>query len=155
MNLKYLLFISIKVLLCAALLQSCKGESPQRPAPVLTQDQINANQARTQTPVVPAGSVGERVMHYICPNGHLEGGSDAQGTCITCGATLAHNAAWHTQQQATNPQTPAPAMQAPAQNAAGVWHYICPNGHAGGAGSATACPDCGATLIHNQAYHQS
>ena len=41
----------------------------------------------------------------------------------------------------------------PAQNAAGVWHYVCPDGHPGGAGSATACSQCGKTLVHNAAYH--
>ncbi len=41
----------------------------------------------------------------------------------------------------------------PAQNANGVWHYICNNGCTGGAGSATACAGCGSTLVHNAAYH--
>ncbi len=41
----------------------------------------------------------------------------------------------------------------PAQNAAGVWHYTCSAGCAGGAGSAIACAGCGATLAHNAAYH--
>jgi len=41
----------------------------------------------------------------------------------------------------------------PAQNAAGVWHYICSDGHTGGAGSAIACSQCGKTLVHNAAYH--
>lgn len=50
----------------------------------------------------------------------------------------------------TQPATP-PAE--PAQNAAGVWHYTCPKGCAGGAGSAAACATCGSTLAHNQAYH--
>jgi len=53
---------------------------------------------------------------------------------------------------ATQPATPPPTAE-PAQNAQGVWHYTCPNGHAGGAGSATACPECGTTLAHNSAYH--
>lgn len=52
----------------------------------------------------------------------------------------------------TTPATPPPPAE-PAQNADGVWHYTCPNGHAGGGGSATACSECGATLAHNQAYH--
>ncbi len=47
--------------------------------------------------------------------------------------------------------TPTPE---PPQNANGVWHYTCPNGCAGGGGSATACAGCGTTLAHNQAYHQ-
>jgi len=55
------------------------------------------------------------------------------------------------------PAEPAPAAPAkapePAQNALGVWHYTCPNGHAGGAGSAVACSECSTTLVHNTAYH--
>ncbi len=50
------------------------------------------------------------------------------------------------------PSTPAKAPE-PAQNALGVWHYTCPNGHAGGGGSATACTECGTTLVHNKEYH--
>ncbi len=53
---------------------------------------------------------------------------------------------------ATTATTPPPPAE-PAQNAAGVWHYTCPNGHAGGGGSATPCGECGTTLVHNQAYH--
>ena len=48
--------------------------------------------------------------------------------------------------------TPPPAAE-PPQNAAGVWHYTCSNGCAGGGGSAVACATCGNTLAHNQAYH--
>ena len=43
----------------------------------------------------------------------------------------------------------------PAQNAAGVWHYTCTNGCAGGAGSATPCATCGNTLVHNTTYHNT
>ncbi len=50
------------------------------------------------------------------------------------------------------PMTP-PKTPEPAQNAAGVWHYTCSAGCAGGAGSAVACASCGATLVHNTAYH--
>ena len=52
---------------------------------------------------------------------------------------------------AANPTTP--ATPEPAQNAAGVWHYTCPKGCEGGAGSAVACAKCGTTLTHNTAYH--
>ena len=41
----------------------------------------------------------------------------------------------------------------PAQNAAGVWHYTCAKGCAGGAGAAGNCATCGGPLAHNQAYH--
>jgi len=50
--------------------------------------------------------------------------------------------------------TAPPATPEPPQNAAGVWHYVCNNGCAGGGGSATACAGCGSTLAHNSAYHQ-
>ncbi len=56
---------------------------------------------------------------------------------------------------ATSITTPGQAKAPePAQNAAGVWHYTCNNGCAGGAGSAIACAGCGTTLVHNSAYHQ-
>lgn len=58
------------------------------------------------------------------------------------------------------PQPPAtpnanPATPEPAQNAAGVWHYTCSNGCAGGAGAAGTCGTCGGTLAHNTAYHSN
>jgi hypothetical protein len=49
--------------------------------------------------------------------------------------------------------TPPTTTPEPAQNAAGVWHYTCPKGCEGGAGSAEACAKCGTTLVHNTAYH--
>ena len=51
--------------------------------------------------------------------------------------------------------TPTITTNEPAQNADGVWHYICPDGHEGGAGSAEPCAVCGKTLVHNTAYHNS
>lgn len=52
------------------------------------------------------------------------------------------------------PPTAATKAPEPPQNAAGVWHYTCPSGCAGGGGGATACTGCGTTLVHNTAYHQ-
>jgi len=52
-----------------------------------------------------------------------------------------------------NPQTPATAEE-PAQNAAGVWHYTCSKGCAGGSGTRGMCAKCGAGLDHNVAYHK-
>lgn len=51
--------------------------------------------------------------------------------------------------------TPNPNTPEPAQNTAGVWHYTCSNGCAGGGGSATACATCGSTLVHNTEYHNT
>jgi len=42
----------------------------------------------------------------------------------------------------------------PAQNAKGVWHYICPGGCKGGAGAEQPCKSCKKTLKHNAVYHQ-
>ncbi len=102
------------------------------------------------------------VFHYVCPDGH-EGGAASEGTCASCGKALVHNQAYHAQPAATptppagnvmnNVTMPNPQTPEPAQNAAGVYHYTCSNGCAGGAGSAVACSSCGATLVHNQAYH--
>jgi hypothetical protein len=53
----------------------------------------------------------------------------------------------------TDPAAPPAATNEPPQNAAGVWHYTCPKGCAGGAGAASPCAQCGTTLVHNQTYH--
>lgn len=109
----------------------------------------------------------EGVWHYTCPKG-CEGGAGSALPCPKCGTTLAHNTAYHPAPgspsttitpTATNPATPAPTTPPaqtpePPQNASGVWHYTCPKGCAGGAGSAVACGKCGATLAHNTAYHK-
>ncbi|PSR14667.1 MAG: hypothetical protein DA408_17340 [Bacteroidetes bacterium] len=110
----------------------------------------------------PAGAT-STVEHYTCPNGHLGYGSGTAGTCSQCSATLVHNQAFHANDAAPAPNpaiqtqdptgTATPPPPAAAQNAAGVWHYTCASGCAGGAGAATACATCGSTLAHNQAYH--
>ena len=123
----------------------------------------------------------EGVWHYTCPNG-CEGGGGSIAPCAKCGTNLAHNTAYHsggnttpspnittsnpnisstvtqspTNSTTLNPTanfTPPTPPKEPAQNAAGVWHYTCSNGCAGGGGSATACAGCGLTLTHNTSYH--
>ena len=98
------------------------------------------------------------VWHYTCNKG-CAGGAGATGTCATCGGPLAHNTAYHanTNGTATTPPITQPATPPPpsaAQNAAGVWHYTCGKGCAGGAGAAGNCGTCGGALAHNAAYHQ-
>jgi len=122
------------------------------------------------------------VWHYTCPAGCAGGGGSAT-PCSSCGQTLVHNTAYHdnngggatttvtpgstpgsitspivsggTQQAVGIPPAGQPGQTTPEppQNAAGVWHYICEAGCAGGGGSATACAGCGSTLVHNTAYH--
>ncbi len=132
---------------CTFFLAYACGDKVERPTPIMTQDQIDANKAEFDAPTIPSGGVVGGVKHYTCPNGHE--GSDAQGSCIVCGTQLVHNQAFHDQQATTPPA----AGAEPPQNTSGVWHYTCPNGHDGGSGSATACTQCGTTLVHNQGYH--
>lgn len=130
--------------------------------PVTGQPTVNA-QPTPQPKAEPAQNA-QGVWHYTCPKG-CKGGGGAAGPCGKCGSTLAHNAAYHGPQQQAQPTAgnvtvPATATSSttpkvePPQNAKGVWHYTCSKGCAGGAGSATACAKCGATLAHNAAYHQ-
>lgn len=102
------------------------------------------------------------VQHYICANNCEGSGGPSAGTCPVCGSEYQHNQAYHNQPptgNAINPVNPTipttPATPEPAQNAAGVYHYTCPDGCSGGAGSATACASCGKTLVHNTAYHSN
>ena len=96
------------------------------------------------------------VYHYTCSDG-CAGGAAAAGNCISCGKALAHNQAYHANTNNTPLTTPTNTASTPTtesgQNAAGVWHYTCSNGCAGGAGSAGNCVSCGNTLAHNSAYH--
>ncbi|NND08950.1 MAG: hypothetical protein HKN87_21470 [Saprospiraceae bacterium] len=154
-------------------LSSCAGEG----------DQSVREQARESLRDIPAGSVTPPsavtnpaaaavptggVQHYVCPNNCEGSGGPAQANCPVCGSAYEHNQAYHAQQQQsiqTSPITPGsppattitpganPITPEPAVNAAGVYHYTCPDGHAGGAGSAAACATCGKTLVHNTAYH--
>lgn len=122
-------------------------------------------QAATPTTPEPAQNAAG-IWHYTCPNG-CAGGAGTATACSNCGSTLAHNQAYHQQPTQTidgaatsvpegfqKIQNPLNNPTEPPQNAAGVWHYTCPNGCEGGAGTATACSKCGGTLAHNQAYHQ-
>jgi len=130
------------------------------------------------TPVDPATLSGGNsgVPHYICSAG-CGGGGAAAGSCPNCGAELAHNQAFHNTpgspaaptmtapanttispifqngNATTTMPSPVPPPPSPAQNAAGLFHYTCSAGCGGGGGAAGSCPNCGAALAHNQAYH--
>lgn len=147
MNFKHLFLLA-----CTAFVIYGCGGTIDRPSPVLTAEQIAQSQSKIEEPTIPSGGVVSGVKHYTCPNGHA--GSDIQGTCMSCGATLEHNQAYHDQPAAAADPTAA-ATPEPPQNAEGVWHYTCPNGHDGGSGSATACAVCGSTLEHNPIYHNT
>ena len=122
--------------------------------------------ATTTTPTInteanaPAPAFNATEPHYKCPNNCAGGNGPSQASCPVCGTEMAHNQAYHNAAPAATTTTPTfnttPTNSGNAltgQNAAGVYHYTCSNGCAGGAGSATACASCGATLAHNPAYH--
>lgn len=101
------------------------------------------------------------VWHYTCAKG-CAGGAGTAINCTTCGSLLQHNQAYHgntTDKPMTTTNTPPPTTTTPtpkaepAQNAAGIWHYTCSKGCAGGSGTAEPCKSCGTLLAHNAAYH--
>lgn len=141
------------------LLTQCANESsaPESAAEMTPETGIQINPVDVAAPGT--------VFHYICPNNCEGGGGPGQGACPVCGTELVHNDAFHNNPGVppddvrmlnTPPELtpPTPPAGEPAQNAKGVWHYICTKGCPGGAGSATACASCGSTLVHNSAYHQ-
>lgn len=141
-------------------LVACKDSSDAKTqesveAPVVATDAVQTN---TKTPEPAQNAAG--VWHYTCSKG-CAGGSGTASACSVCGGTLAHNAAYHgnannptnpTTAPIITPQSTPPAAE-PAQNANGVWHYICGNGCAGGGNKADVCGKCGGALTHNSAYH--
>jgi hypothetical protein len=129
-----------------------ESEGEMAPLPGITMDPASG---------APAGTV----FHYVCPKGCEGGGGPAQGACPVCGTALSHNQEWHNQPGATQDVTPPPVQdltvppptlgsKEPAQNAKGVWHYVCTAGCAGGSGAMGPCAKCGKELIHNTVYHQ-
>jgi len=158
----------IFIVVILAFLYSC-GNAPERPEPILDPAYSPVITTTSSTSTVPPSNVGlsPDVPHYICPDNCVGGGGAAAGNCPVCGVALVHNQAFHDQQPSPIsqpsaggvPVTPPPAATTspvtpePPQNAAGVWHYTCSAGCAGGSGSAVACASCGATLVHNTAYH--
>ncbi|SDB31487.1 hypothetical protein SAMN03097699_0655 [Flavobacteriaceae bacterium MAR_2010_188] len=153
--------ILASLLLCSVFsLSSCNDKPTSKVGEIPEGDVSNsATTTEADTPITstePAQNAAG-VWHYTCPNGD-SGGAGSAVPCAVCGATLAHNSAYHGNPTDTsNASSTAPFANNPAaesgQNTAGVWHYICPKGDAGGAGTATACPTCGTTLVHNQAFH--
>ena len=103
------------------------------------------------------------VWHYTCRLGCPEGSGTAT-KCTNCGNVLVHNTTYHNNTTNTSSApfadpssapaaAPAKKPVEPAQNSAGVWHYTCSNGCAGGSGAAGTCSTCNGALAHNSAYH--
>ena len=158
---KYPKIIAILLLTCTVAFYGCKDESntPVTDSPAQeSNDPPPIDFNNTSTTTAQSGANAQGVYHYTCTNG-CAGGAASAGNCANCGNALAHNQAYHANQNNTNTNTADPFNQsataaATGQNAAGVWHYTCSNGCAGGAGSAEKCSSCGTTLVHNTLYHQ-
>lgn len=160
------------VVVCVSVLTfyGCKDETKAAvtatPTTTETAQETTPTDTNTDTDTKVIAENTGTVYHYTCSRG-CAGGSATAGTCSTCGNTLAHNQAFHSNNTNQDNSNVAPLFGDPAknantntssttnasQNAAGVFHYTCGNGCAGGAGAAGNCSNCGATLAHNQAYH--
>lgn len=179
---KFQSFLFFAALCAIALFSSCKSDSTAAKAgaaengnaqtapgaPVIDPAAAPAPAAAPPPATAPAATPepaqnAAGVWHYTCSKG-CAGGAATATACAKCGTTLSHNQAYH---GAATPagaagapgQTPTITMPntkqpEPPQNKAGVWHYVCPDGHAGGGGGATPCSKCSKTLVHNKAYHE-
>lgn len=160
---KYPKILAILLLTFSVAFYGCKDESKEPVTDTPAQNSndpapIDFNNTPTNNSTAQSGANAQGVYHYTCSNG-CAGGAASAGDCANCGNKLAHNQAYHANQNNTNTNTADPFNQsatnaATGQNAAGVWHYTCSSGCAGGAGSAGNCASCGTALAHNQAYHQ-
>lgn len=143
-------------------MMACKGDSGVKDE---ARDSLNVPETTTTTIPTPSISTttgGSAVPHYKCPNDCEGSGGAGAGTCPVCGTAYVHNQAFHSQttpavdvNQTGDVQiTPTTNPTAsPAQNASGVFHYICPSGCEGGSSSGGECGKCGTALTHNTAFH--
>lgn len=155
------------LLLCSVLsFYNCKENTKEAKddivKPVQVEESISPTKATTPALKEPAQNAAG-VWHYTCRIG-CPGGSGAADKCATCGNVLVHNTIYHGNATNTanttntnaspmvNPAATPPKVE-PAQNAAGVWHYTCSKGCAGGSGAAGKCATCSGALAHNSAYH--
>ena len=138
---KKLIPVFALVILC---LYSCK-EEPKR---TITEPKVTPVVEQPTTPPPSTNDLTNIVggAHYICPQNCVGGTSSAQGTCPVCSTALAHNQGFHSTTNNTNPlsngpiatpnstntTTTTPTLPTSGPNAAGVYHYTCANGCAGG-----------------------
>ena len=149
---KFMTTLAAGCLVCALALFSCQNNS----------ESVRDQAVQSVAPAAGAAAASMApggIAHYICPNNCAGSGGAEAGNCQVCGTAYTHNQAFNDQQQPDPAASPPvtinqPQTPEPAKNAAGVYHYTCSNGCAGGAGAAGNCPSCGNPLAHNQAYHE-
>lgn len=170
-----LLFLTITLFSCKGKSQTPNTNAEKVTPPTPTTTNAPINNTTTNTPInnttintpprIEPAQNAAGIWHYTCIKG-CAGGAGTATNCTTCGIQLAHNTGYHTNTVqssapfATQPVAPQTMTTTttnrpePSQNAAGVWHYTCGKGCAGGAGVAVNCGSCGTALVHNVAYHQ-
>jgi len=133
-----------------------KTQKKEDPKPFdASNSSTQTNSANPNTSTTDSSQNAAGVYHYTCSQG-CAGGAASAVNCATCGNLLAHNQAFHANANSNQTDTPfiTPPTTDTGKNAAGVWHYTCAQGCAGGSGAAGNCSNCGNTLAHNQAFHQ-
>jgi hypothetical protein len=160
--------------ICAVFVFSSCGSDADAPSKLAGEGEAlqpgAAPAVSTDAPKAEPPQNAEGVWHYTCTKG-CAGGAGAATACATCGGTLVHNQVYHGKAapaSSANPAggldqalgapgatlaSPSAGKNEPPQNAAGVWHYICEAGCAGGGGAAGNCAKCQKPLLHNKAYH--
>ena len=160
--------------ICAIFVFSSCGNNTDAPAKLTGEGDAlqpaTAPAVTTDAPTAEPPQNAAGVWHYTCTKG-CAGGAGAATACATCGGTLVHNQTYHGNAAPSSSANPAGALNQtpgapgqtlgtppatknePPQNAAGVWHYICEAGCAGGSGAAGNCAKCQKPLLHNKAYH--
>lgn len=157
---KYFKIITLILLSSTISFYSCKEDvkAPKQETKVINTPTISNTTPQNPASVIASKNTG-KVWHYTCIKG-CAGGGDATGNCKNCNSVLVHNAAFHAQANTIQSSSPFATPAAtntktePSQNLAGVWHYTCTKGCAGGAGAAGNCRTCNNPLSHNAAYHQ-
>ncbi len=102
--------------------------------------------------ILSIAALGAFSFFSACKNDSAASKGAAAETAATSPAATTGDPAVATPGDPVVVSVPTPTAE-PAQNAAGVWHYTCSKGCAGGAGAAGNCPKCSAPLGHNQLYH--
>lgn len=160
---KYLKLLSILMLSSVISFYACKDKTSEQkqaePTPLKVSNSSTDNKTSTPDPITSENTQNTAsAFHYTCSNG-CAGGAASAVNCTTCGTLLVHNQAFHsnTNSNTNDPNVATPFLTPPAaeagKNTAGVFHYTCGNGCAGGAASAGNCASCGEALAHNAAYH--
>lgn len=154
---KYFKTLIVLLFSSVILLFSCNNSKSKKQEQAVPMEIINLPtppNSTTQSRAPESAQNAAGVWHYTCSKGCV-GGAGTAVNCTNCGNILAHNQAYHSNINTAPAMTPfTPTTAESSQNAAGVWHYTCTKGCAGGSGSTGNCSNCGGALAHNQAYHQ-